>query len=176
MRSSQSVAKEVRVEEQSGADWTQVYTELENAIKMRHYSPKTLKSYVGYTRQFQAFVKSKNVKVVGIEDVKEFIWQWFFPARELTHVFESGENRRFHTHETSLQKALRRAVLEAKIPKRITSHTFRHSFASHLLQANYDIRTIQELLGHSDVRTTMIYTHTVKSSTLKEVKSPLDFE
>jgi len=106
---------------------------------------------------------------------KEFIWQWFFPAQELTHVFESGENRRFHTHETSLQKALRRSVLKAKIPKRITSHTFRHSFASHLLQANYDIRTIQELLGHSDVRTTMIYTHTVKSSTLKEAKSPLDF-
>ena len=59
---------------------------------------------------------------------KEFIWQWFFPAQKLTHVFESNENRRFHIHETSLQKALRNAVLRAKIPKRITSHTFRHSF------------------------------------------------
>ena len=338
MHSSKSVEKEVKGEVQNCADWTQVYTELENAIKIRHYSPKTLKSYVGYTRQFQAFVKSKNLQLVEVEDVKEFltymavkkkvsassqnlafnallflfrnvfktefgkidgivrakrrpyipvvlsrgevdrilsllqdpyrlmiklmygcglrisecislrihnfnfdmgiltihdgkgkkdrtvpipetlrkeleeqleyisklhdndlkagydgvflpgrldkkyknaakefIWQWFFPAQELTHVFESGENRRFHTHETSLQKALRRSVLKAKIPKRITSHTFRHSFASHLLQANYDIRTIQELLGHSDVRTTMIYTHTVKSSTLKEAKSPLDF-
>lgn len=64
---------------------------------------------------------------------------------------------------------------KTQIPKRVTSHTFRHSIDSHLLQANYDIRTIQELLGHSDIRTTMIYTHTVKRVTLKEAKSPLDF-
>ena len=62
-----------------------------------------------------------------------------------------------------------------KIPKRVTAHTFRHSFASHLLQANYDIRTIQQLLGHSDIRTTMIYLHTVESRTIKEAASPLDF-
>jgi site-specific recombinase XerD len=67
-------------------------------------------------------------------------------------------------------------VNDAKITKRATPHTFRHSFASHLLEANYDIRTIQELLGHSDVRTTMIYTHTVQSRTLKQAKSPLDFD
>ena len=84
--------------------------------------------------------------------------------------------RRYHLHESHVQKAIRSAVKKSKIPKRATAHTFRHSFASHLLQANYDIRTIQELLGHSDVRTTMIYTHTIKSQTIKEAKSPLDFE
>ena len=70
----------------------------------------------------------------------------------------------------------RRAVRSTKIAKRVTANTFRHSFASHLLQANFDIRTIQQLLGHSDVRTTIIYTHTLRSRTIKEMASPLDIE
>jgi integron integrase len=105
----------------------------------------------------------------------EFIWQWLFPAPKLTVVPENGELRRYHLHPNYLQRAVRQAAREARIPKRVTPHTFRHSFASHLLQANYDIRTIQEMLGHSDVKTTMIYTHTVPSRTLKERRSPLDF-
>ena len=106
---------------------------------------------------------------------REFIWQWFFPQKDLTPVPGTKERRRYHLHESHVQRALKKASRQAKLTKRVKSHTFRHSYATHLLQANYDIRTIQTMLGHADVRTTMIYTHCVPSKTAKEAKSPLDF-
>jgi integron integrase len=104
---------------------------------------------------------------------QEWGWQWVFPSRSLSRDPQSGVTRRHHVHENSLQKAVRRAVLLARLSKPVSCHTFRHSFATHLLEMGYDIRTVQELLGDSDVSTTMIYTHVMKQPGIG-VKSPLD--
>ena len=126
--------------------------------------------------------RSKNVKGVYLPDSlgrkypnadKEWAWFWVFPAPGLSIDPQSGVTRRHYIHKTNLQKKFRRAVQEAKIAKPASLHTLRHSFATHLLESGYDIRTIQDLLGHKDVKTTMIYTH-VAGKNIVGVKSPLD--
>lgn len=104
---------------------------------------------------------------------REWPWQWVFPATRTYRDPVSGRIRRHHLHETVLQNAVRQAVLATGMAKRASCHTLRHSFATHLLEAGYDIRTIQELLGHRDVSTTMIYTHVLNRGGLG-VRSPLD--
>ena len=104
---------------------------------------------------------------------RAWAWQWVFPAARSYRHPESGQCRRHHFHESALQRVVREAVMRAGITKPAGCHTFRHSFATHLLEHGYDIRTVQELLGHRDVRTTMVYTHVLNRGGLG-VRSPVD--
>jgi integron integrase len=103
----------------------------------------------------------------------DFGWQYVFPAARASRDPRSGAIRRHHVHEAAVQRAVRQAARRAGIAKPVGPHTLRHCFATHLLERGYDIRTVQELMGHADVRTTQIYTHVMKKGAAA-VKSPLD--
>jgi integron integrase len=104
---------------------------------------------------------------------REWCWQYVFPARHRSIDPRSGREQRHHVAETALQKAVKRAVREAGVAKPGSCHTFRHSFATHMIESGYDIRTVQELLGHASVETTQVYTHVLNRGG-RGVKSPLD--
>lgn len=124
------------------------------------------RGYAGVQLPFALERKYPNAHV-------EWGWQYVFPATRPSRDPRSNAVRRHHVHETSVQRAVRRAAHAASIAKPVSPHTLRHCFATHLLERGYDIRTVQELMGHADVRTTQLYTHVMKKGA-SAVRSPLD--
>ena len=139
---------------------------------MRHTCRSSLRGWlltVGFGRVVLPFALERKFPNAAID----WRWQFVFPAGRICRDPHFGPPSRYHLHESAIQRSVADAVRRAGVTKRVTCHTFRHSFATHLLESGYDIRTVQELLGHADVSTTMIYTHVLTRGGLG-VKSPID--
>jgi integron integrase len=166
--------KEIRVRDAKGRK--------DRIVPLPHTLVASLQEHLGRVRAQHQRDRRQGAGFVDLPDAlrrkipsaaTEWPWQWVFPATRSYVEPKRGERRRHHLHETVLQRAIRAAAQAAKLTKRVSCHTLRHSFATHLLEGGYDIRTIQELLGHRDVSTTMLYTHVLNRGGLG-VRSPLD--
>ena len=170
-------------------------------IRVRHYSIRTEEAYTSWIRRYIQF-HHRHPRDLDGEDLNRFLtdladgfgsvylphalerkyphadrewkWQYVFPASKRGVDPRSKVVRRHHLHESVIRKAIYAAARKTGITKKVSCHTFRHSFATHLLMAGHDIRTIQDLLGHKDVKTTMIYTHIIGKAGGRGVTSPAD--
>ncbi len=168
-------------------------------IRFKHYSYSTEKTYAHWIKHYILFHNKKHPVEMGKDEIESFltflatkkrvspttqnqvfaaiflIWQYLFPMAKISKDPRSGVKRRHHILEKTLGCNIKIAAQKANSYKRVTSHIFRHSYATHLLQAGIDLRSIQEFLGHKSVETTMIYTHVVAEMNKIKLLSPLDF-
>jgi len=148
--------------------------------------PENLKQeFIDHLKKIEKiYLKDREKNILGVElpyflekkyknVAKEWNWFWIFPSKTLAVDNKTGVVRRSHIYPTTIQRVIKKALIKSKINKKVSVHTLRHSYATHLLEAGYDIKMIQELLGHANLQTTMIYTHVAKMNILN-VKSPLD--